>query len=69
MNISEIILTCHSGRRLEKAIFLPFAVQKGLEDLSGESNNEKKLQNGSLWIQYATEGHSKCLLKCNLVKK
>ena len=48
----------------------PFAIQKGLESLAGEPKSVKKLRNGSLLIECATERHSINLLKsktlCNI---
>ena len=47
-----------------------FAILKGLEGLAGEPKSVKKLKNGSLLIECATECHSKNLLKaktlCNI---
>ena len=37
----------------------PFAIQKGLDVLAGEPESVKKLRNGSLLIECATERHSK----------
>ena len=37
----------------------PFAIQKRLEGLVGEPKSVKKLRNGSLFVECATENHSR----------
>ncbi|XP_041374116.1 uncharacterized protein LOC121387156 [Gigantopelta aegis] len=48
----------------------PFAIEKGLQGLAGELKTIKKLRNGSVLVECATESHSKNLLKskflCNV---
>ena len=45
----------------------PFAIDKGLQGWAGSLKSVKKLRNGTLLVECATDGHSRSLLKSGLL--
>ena len=45
----------------------PFAIDKGLQGLAGSLKSVKKLRNGTLLVECATDSHSRSLLKSRLL--